>query len=118
MSSDGSNPLKKITKRDDGRAPVDRIEQIWEGARDAQDLIRDKKRREQRSLQEYTGEDEDTKRADVHVHVHQHSQPDIEVEASVEVGPVKFKGLPKGIVVCIALFVAGVAVFIAHLFAH
>lgn len=97
--------MKKITTPG-GPVPVDRIEQIWEGARDAQDLMRDKKRREQRSLPDYTGEDEDTKRTDVHVHVHQHSQPDVEVETSVEVGPVKVHGLPKWLIVVIGVVVA------------
>ena len=77
---------------------VDRIEQIWEGARDVQDIARDLKKRDR--LQSYTGEDEVTQNGHqrVEVHVHQHSQPDSdppEQEPSVEVGPLKVRNLPR-----------------------
>lgn len=82
-------------------------------------MMRDKQRREQqRSLHEYTGEDEDTKRTDVHVHVHQHSQPDVEVETSVEVGPLKAKGIPRwamGVIGVTAALIAAGTALLAHL---
>lgn len=109
--------MKKLPKGAPVPRLVDPIETAYEAAKDAQGIMRDARRREQRSLPDYTGEDEDTKRtnvADVHVHVHQHSQPDVEVDASVEVGPVKVSGLPRWVVIAVAvggtLVAAGVAI--------
>lgn len=111
--------MKKLTRRPPpGSHPlaVDPLEEAWESARDARDIIRDKQRRDARELSTYTGEDEDTKRTDtrdVHVHVHQHSQPD-EDEPQIELGPVKVRGLPKWLVVAIGLAVAAGTALAAH----
>jgi hypothetical protein len=99
---------------------VSPLETAYEAARDAQSIVRDRQRREARSLHDYTGEDEDTKRTDVHVHVHQHptpSQPEIEVETEVSVGPVKVTGLPRwavGAIVATGIVVAAVTAAVAH----
>jgi hypothetical protein len=117
MSNEGSRPLKRLSAKpaeSNSRILIDPLEEAWESARDARDIIRDEQRKAARSLHDYTGEDEDTKRTDVHVHVHQHSQPDIEVDASVEVGPVKLRGLPKWLVVVFGLIAAAATALIAH----
>lgn len=123
MSSDASNPLKKLKPHANAprRFEVDPNETAYEALKDAENIRRDVQRREQRrELQSYTGEDEDTKRTDVHVHVHQHSQPDVEVETSVEVGPLKAKGIPRwamGVIGVTAALIAAGTALLAHLLA-
>lgn len=103
------------------RVPVDPNETAYEALKDAENIGRDARRRE-RGLQEYTGDDEDTKRVNVapemHVHVHQHSQPDIEPEASVEVGPVKVRGLPKWAIAATGVAVAAIVAIVSKLLAR
>lgn len=120
MSSDDSNPLKKLRRPAETRhLRGNPNEEAYEALKDAENIRRDAERREQmRSLSDYTGEDEDTKRTDVHVHVHQHSQPDIEVEASVEVGPVKVNGVPRWLVIVIGAAVAIAVPLVAWLSSH
>lgn len=124
MSNDGSARLKTLIEQRRGPADrrlVDPLEEAWEAARDARDIMRDEQRRERQSLPEYTDENEDTKRtgvADLHVHVHQHSTPDVEVDASVEVGPVKVSGLPRWAVVAVGVVVAAGVALLAALRGH
>ena len=99
---------------------VDPNDVSYEALKDAENIGRDARRREARQLRDYTGEDEDTARTDVHVHVHQHpqpSQPDTEIETEVSVGPVKVTGLPKwavGAIVAAGIVVAAVTAAVAH----
>ncbi len=101
------------------RPDADPLEEAWESARDARDIIRDKQRRDARELPDYTGDDEDTARHDMaphpamHVHVHQHSQPDTE-PPQIELGPVKVRGLPKWLVVALGAVVAAATAVAAH----
>lgn len=114
MSQNDSNPLKQITKRVDARAPVDRIEQIWEGARDVQDMMRDKKRREQRSSVDFTDTEEITKtdhQVIVHTHIHQ-SQPDTE-DSPLKV-PTKWQPLAALGAGLGAAVIAGLAAALQH----
>lgn len=110
--------MKRITKREElPRLDSDtfKLEEAYEAARDARDIIRDKQRREQRSLPEYTGEDEDTARHEVHVHVHQPSQPDREDEPQLELGPMRVRGIPRWLVVTLAAIVAAGTALLARL---
>jgi len=102
MSNAGSRPLRKLIGRPqqaDRRVSLDPLEEAWEAARDARDIIRDKQRREARELSSYTDEEVSTARhnlPDQHIHVHvNQSSPEIEVETSLEIGPLKAKGLPR-----------------------
>lgn len=111
--------MKKLTRprlESLRRDASDPLEEAWESARDARDIIRDRQRRERRSLPEYTGEDEDTARHDApatHVHLHQYSsKPD--TDPQIEIGPVKVRGLPKWVVVGVGLALAGGTALVAH----
>lgn len=108
------------------RDASDPLEEAWESARDARDIIRDRQRRERRSLPEYTGDDEDTARHEVHVHVTNHavapspSKPDgaIDTTTTVELHGVKVTGLPKWLVAGLLAGVAAATAFAAHLLAR
>jgi hypothetical protein len=101
MSKPDSNPLKRISKPVEPRLDSDtfKLEEAYEAARDARDIIRDKQRREARELSSYTDEEVSTARhnlPDQHIHVHvNQSSPELEVETSIELGPLKAKGLPR-----------------------
>jgi hypothetical protein len=113
MSSGSRNPLIRTSRNSQPSSIVDPLEEAYEAAKDAQNIIRDEQRREQRALHD-ADTDEVTARHDVHVHVHQHSQPDVEIETSVEVGPVKVKGLPKWAIAAIGLLVAAGTALVSH----
>jgi hypothetical protein len=92
------------------------LEQALEAAGDARDIARDMLRR----LPDYDGsEEESTARHEMpqmHVHVHQHSEPDLrETETTVDIGPVKVKGLPKWLVAVAVPVAAGVTALVAWL---
>ena len=122
-SEDGSNPLKRLTKQGSSRSDklhVSDIEQAYEAHKDAENMLRDRQRRER--LQSYTGEDEITQNGHhttVNVTLPQTaSQPEVKVEASIEVGPVKVSGLPRWAIVAIAGVVAVGTAVAASLWAH
>lgn len=104
------------------RTLVDPNEEAYEALKDAENIRRDARRRE--SLHSYTGEDEITKNGvhEVHNHVTVNmphpspSQPDgkVDVETSIEVGPVRVKGLPKWAVIATAALAAAVTALLAH----
>ena len=118
MSNGVKNPLRNVSRHSPPSLLVDPLEEAYEAAKDAQNIIRDAKRRE-RSLHSYSDEEEITQtELHTHVHVYQHpSKPDLEVETSVEVGPVKVSGLPKWAIAAIGLLLAAGAAMLSHFFA-
>jgi hypothetical protein len=108
MSTGASNPLKRLKGRDARPLRVDPNEEAYEALKDAENIGRDAHRRELRS---YTGEEEDTKRTNVHVHLHSKPSSD---PTELEVGPVKVRGLPKWLVVLLGAIVAAVTALVAH----
>ena len=86
--------------------PSDPLEQARRFASDAKDIARDERRR----LPEYDADTDETTvtGAQQHVHVHMHSQPDTDSQPTVELGPVKLRGLPKWALVGVGLVLAGV----------
>ena len=97
----GSNTLRGSSRRP-SPLPNDPLEQARRFAADARDIARDEKRR----LPGYDADTEEITQTgmqsqQVHVHVHQHSQPDVEVETTLELGPIKAKGLPRWATVAI-----------------
>lgn len=94
-----------------------KLDTAQEAAKDALVLMRDKQRREQRSLAECgASEDEITARHEVHNHTHVHmpSQPDREDEPQIELGPFKARGVPRWVVLAAAGVVAAVTALVAH----
>ena len=98
------------------RVHVDPLEEAYEAAKDARNIVRDEQRRRER-LQSYTGEDEITQN-NVHVHVHQPAPSQPDTEPSIEVGPVKVSGLPRWAIIAIAGVVAVGTAVAASLWAH
>ena len=115
--------MKRLTKQGSSRSDklnVSDIEQAYEAHKDAENMLRDRQRRER--LQSYTGEDEITQNGHHHTTVNvtlpqpAPSQPD--TEPSIEVGPVKVSGLPRWAIVAIAGVVAVGTAVAASLWAH
>lgn len=122
--ADDRNPLRRLSKTSrqttpPSRFPGEPIEEAYEAAADARDIIRDKQRRD---LPSYHG-DEDEITANVHVTVNMPqptpSQPDlkVETETAVEIHGVKVTGLPKWAGAVIALLVAVSVAVVAALLA-
>lgn len=97
-----------------------KLETAHEGAKDALTLMRDKQRREQRSLAEYVASDDEiTARHEVrevhnHTHVHMPSQPDHDDSPTIEVGPVTVKGLPKLAIAAVGIVIAAITAAVSH----
>ncbi|MES2889782.1 MAG: hypothetical protein V4739_17450 [Pseudomonadota bacterium] len=96
------------------------LEEAWESARDARDIIRDVQRRDARALSAYTSDEtEDTARHEApapqfHNHFHMPSQPDRDTAPQIELGPFKARGLPKWLVAVFAGIVAAATAIVAH----
>lgn len=116
----GSSTLRGSVRRP-SPLPNDPLEQARRFAADARDIARDEKRR----LPGYDADTEEITQTgqqqrvviENHTHVHQHSQPDVEVETSVEIGPLKAKGLPKWVTVSVAavgIVIAAVTAIASH----
>ena len=127
MSSDESKPLRKLSRHPSPNPLlVSPLETAYEGAKDARDIILDQRRREARQARElpdYSDEGESTARHEAivvnnHFHQPQPSQPDIEPEASVEVGPVKVRGLPKWAIAATGIAVAAIVAIVSKLLAR
>lgn len=119
--------MKRITRR--AEEPVldsaeFKLDTAQEAAKDALVLMRDKQRREQRSLADYTASDDEiTARHEIrevhnhtHVNVSMPSQPDHDSDApQIEIGPLKARNLPKWLVVTLAAIVAAGTALLARL---